>query len=343
MTSQHPTISVVIPAFRCADSIVDVLAALHAQTLKVTEVILVDDCSPDGLENILGAMRDGLVYLRNEHNQGLSKSYNRGIHAATSEYLLTLHSDCILAPDYIQHLWASLSCDRRVGAVTGRLHLRDFDTAPFCDQLFAVLNHLGPSPDHREAMDEVAFVEGKADLFRRPQLVEMNCFSEDLVLTAEDQDLSARYRLRGFSLLQNNKAVYQLRQNGTQDSVAKVLRKQFTYAKGQAYILLQYKSLAFRRTTRDRDLRALHRGSQVVTTLAYIATIAGSSWCTPTIYLVGAIVAARAAYYIHLSKNMNLRHCVVTVPLGLFADILYTLGLAYGSACFYIKRGSRHQ
>lgn len=338
MTSSPHTVSVVIPAYRCRDTLLDVLAAIRAQTLTPAEVIVVDDCSPDALEQLLAPVLHEITYLRNTRNLGLSKSYNRGLRTATSEYLLTLHSDCILAPDYIATLCRTLSAHPDIGVATGRSYHRDFSALPLTEQLFNILNLISTGEQGRAPAEDVVFIEGKADLFRTNELTAMNYFSEALTLTAEDQDLSARYRLRGFRLLQNNEAIFHSRNNGTQDSLWKVLRKQFTYAKGQAYILLTYGLYAVKPSTRERNYRVFHRASQLISTLVCTASLL-ASFLWPCFLLIAlTLLTVRAVYYVAMAYPMKWPHRLVVVPTGFIADALYSIGLTYGAALFCLTR-----
>jgi GT2 family glycosyltransferase len=335
--STPPTISVIIPAFRCRDSIADVLCSLQTQTLPPAEIIVVDDCSPDRLEEPLAPFRHSIIYLRNPCNMGLSRTYNRGLRAAKGTYVLTLHSDCVLSPDYIALVWETLSTHSDVAAVTGQYIFHEFQKMTITDQLFTTLNLLPTQTLCSSSTEEIAFIEGKADLFRTSEIKALGLFDERLSLTAEDQDLSARYRLIGYRFLQNNNALFSSKYNGTQDSLWKVLRKQFSYAQGQMYVLMKYGTYAFRTTTRNRNLRAWHRLSQVVTTLLTLGLSAAAClWPAATLGLL-TLIAVRAAYYLWIAAPMSVPTRILAIPTGLLADPLYTMGLLRGLILFWLR------
>jgi GT2 family glycosyltransferase len=340
MSEQRPRISVVIPAYGCRTSIGDVIAALRAQTTRPTEIIVVDDCSPDGLAETLAPLRDEITVLQNPRNLGLSRTFNRGLREASGEFVLTLHSDCILASDYLERLWRILDAQPGVGAVTGQYDLTDFADMTLSDQLFCVLNRLPLIPDPlAPELEEIAFVEGKADLFRTREIAAFGHFTENLRLTAEDQDLSARYRRAGFSLLQVNAARFHSKYNATQDSLWKVLRKQYTYARGQAYVLLRYGWDAVKVTTRNRNTRAFHRMSQVLWTAAVsLSLVAGFFW--PLAFVAsGGLVLCRLAYYAAISAPLSPHRRLIATFIGLAADACYTIGLVQG-VVLTVVRGS---
>lgn len=327
-------ISVVIPAYCCADSISDVLTALRGQSLQPSEIIVVDDCSPDGLQAALKPFAREVMCLRNPVNSGLSKTYNHGLRSATGEYVLTLHSDCVLEPNYLAIVYETLSTHPDVAAVTGQYVFSDFHAMTIADQLFCVLNILPVRQALSENMDELAFIEGKADLFRRTELEQLGFFDENLVLTAEDQDLSAKFRRLGYHFLQDNRARFSSKYNGTQDSLWKVLRKQFSYAQGQMYVLAKYRGDAIKATTTNRNARACHRMSQVFVACAIASLLAASLVWPRALVAVGSLVVIRAGYYLWLAAPMRFPARLLAVPMGLAADVLYALGLIRGLLLF---------
>lgn len=115
-------ISVVIPAFNAAHTIIKCLKALEKQTLLPYEVIIVDDGSRDGLEEIIIKIRPTfkikkLFFLRQNH-QGVSAARNLGAKKASGQILAFIDSDCIPGEDWLRNLVAPFS-DAGVGAVGG--------------------------------------------------------------------------------------------------------------------------------------------------------------------------------------------------------------------------------
>jgi len=325
-----PRISVVIPAYRCRESIGDVLKALLGQTLRPAEIIVVDDCSPDGLHEALSPFHGDIVYLRNRVNSGLSKTYNHGLRSATGDYVMTVHSDCILEKDYLAKVYETLTAHGDVASVSGQYLFPDFGVMKLSDQLFCVLNLLPVTHNPSTSIDEIAFIEGKADLFHRKRIESIGFFDESLVLTAEDQDLSAKLRRLGYRLLQDNRARFTSKYNGTQDSLWKVLRKQFSYAQGQMYVLAKYPADAVRPTTANRNARAAHRLLQVAFASSVAGLVAIAFAWHPAAAIAAALIAARAASYLWLAKPMRLPTRLLAAPMGLVSDLLYTLGLCRG-------------
>ncbi|PAW77360.1 MAG: hypothetical protein B9S32_11460 [Verrucomicrobia bacterium Tous-C9LFEB] len=336
--SSSPLVSIVIPSYACANSIPAVLEGLKRQTYSPLEILVVNDCSPDHLEEVLAPFRDQIRYLKNPHNLGLSKTYNQGLRAAQGEYVLTLHSDCVLEPDYIARLVAHLTADPKLGAATGRCRYVNFDELGFNEQLFTLLNRLYVDWRESDTVEEVPFIEGKADLFRRETLERYGYFNETLRLTSEDQDLSAKMRRDGLRLIQDNACVFTVHYNQTQDSLIKVLRKQRSYAAGQAYVLLTYGSHAVKTSTAARNHRAMHRFLQLLTAGVLTGSLVLGLFQTAFLWVAFAVLVMRGAEYFLYNRPLPLGKRMLASAIGLAADFFYTTGLIEGTIKTLFKK-----
>ncbi|MDB5799558.1 MAG: cell wall biosis glycosyltransferase [Rhodocyclales bacterium] len=102
-TENKAPVSVVIPCFRCADSIERAVLSVAAQTLLPQEVILVDDCSQDGtmvtLESLAVAFPPGWIkVLSLAVNGGPGWARNAGWELACAQYIAFLDADDIWHP-----------------------------------------------------------------------------------------------------------------------------------------------------------------------------------------------------------------------------------------------------
>jgi GT2 family glycosyltransferase len=288
---------------------------------------------------VLAGFGNRIIQIKNTENLGLSKSYNQGLRASYEEYILTLHSDCVLEVDYIEKVYSVIASDSSVGAVTGQYMFHNFGEMGLSDQLFSVLNRLPvESDDSSDSVEEIAFIEGKADIFRRAELEKFGYFCEKLSLTAEDQDLSAKYRAAGFKLLQHQGARFSVKYNGTQDSLWKVLRKQSSYARGQAYVLLKYGFHAVKLTTNNRNSRALHRLTQLLCGVLMVSLVAASFLFSWLGIVICVLLILRSIYYFKIAQSMRLPLRFIVIPFGVIADFFYTCGIFDGSIRYHTIR-----
>ncbi len=105
-----PLISIVIPVFNRADIIARTVESCLAQTYTSIEIVLVDDCSSDGLNQaLLPFAEDQRVRLvRHEQNQGVSAARNSGVEAAKGTLIAFLDSDDVWQPTKLERQMAHI-------------------------------------------------------------------------------------------------------------------------------------------------------------------------------------------------------------------------------------------
>lgn len=86
----QPKVSVIVPVYNAAAYFSHCLETLTHQTLKELEIIVVLDCPTDGSDKIAetyASQYSNIRLIYNEKNLHVSESRNRGIAAATGEYI----------------------------------------------------------------------------------------------------------------------------------------------------------------------------------------------------------------------------------------------------------------
>lgn len=98
-----PKVSVVIPAYNCAEFIGETLDSALAQTFKNYEIIVVNDGSPDTeiLEKTLCPYFENIVYIK-QTNGGAARARNTAIENASGEILAFLDGDDVWLPEYLE-------------------------------------------------------------------------------------------------------------------------------------------------------------------------------------------------------------------------------------------------
>ncbi len=121
-------VSVVIPCYRCGDTIALSVASVAAQTLLPAEVLLVDDASGDGtleeLRRIAAAYPEGWIkVIASPANGGPSRARNLGWEAATQEYIAFLDSDDTWAPAKLRLQMDALRADPGIALIAHRMRV----------------------------------------------------------------------------------------------------------------------------------------------------------------------------------------------------------------------------
>ncbi len=124
--AQAPRVSVIIPCYNLSRYVGETIRSVKAQTDPDFECIIVDDASTDNSaavihEAIAGDSR--FSYLRNERNQHVSATRNRGIAASRGRYVVCLDADDCITPPALSLLADALDADRGVHLAYGGLEI----------------------------------------------------------------------------------------------------------------------------------------------------------------------------------------------------------------------------
>lgn len=104
-----PKVSVIMPVYNAAGTLVNSLSSLLSQTLSDIELILVNDCSTDGSLNILmdceAQFSDKVMLVNLNENHGAGGARNIGLSYATGEYIGFMDSDDLVTSDMFEKLY----------------------------------------------------------------------------------------------------------------------------------------------------------------------------------------------------------------------------------------------
>ena len=106
MSSNHPLISIIIPAYNVGKYIEECILSIIHQTYTNIEIIVVDDGSPDETPAIIDriAAQDKRIIPIHQQNTGVSAARNVGIKNSKGEYLVFVDGDDYIAPDFVEYM-----------------------------------------------------------------------------------------------------------------------------------------------------------------------------------------------------------------------------------------------
>ena len=88
-----PKISIVTVSYNTSDCIEKTIQSVINQTYPNVEYLIIDGGSTDGTQQIIERYDDRIAYFVSEKDKGLYDGMNKGIAAATGDYLLFMNAD----------------------------------------------------------------------------------------------------------------------------------------------------------------------------------------------------------------------------------------------------------
>jgi hypothetical protein len=189
-------------------------------TAPEAELVVVDNASRDGIAERFRADVPSARVIEEAVNGGYGAACNHAARETGREFLMFLNSDAVVRPGAVDALAAALDSDARAAVAGPRLENPDGTLQPsilrlptlwrvFCESSgLAFLcggraplrGHSATKEDHSRARP-VECVKGAAMLVRRTAFEEVGGFDERFFLYAEESDLAARLRRRGWRIL----------------------------------------------------------------------------------------------------------------------------------------------
>src|SRR6266851_7774264 len=114
MEGETPLVSIVTPAFRAERFIGATIRSVRSQSFPRFEMLVVDDCSPDGTAGVVASMAaedSRIVLLRHERNGGPAAARNTALASARGRYIAFLDGD---------DLWLPAKLERQLAFMTER-------------------------------------------------------------------------------------------------------------------------------------------------------------------------------------------------------------------------------
>jgi glycosyl transferase family 2 len=119
----RPSVSVVVPCYNYGHFLPDAVASAFDGNEDVdVDVIVVDDCSPDGSVEVargIASRNDRVRVIEHPFNQGHIATYNDGLRRARGDYVVLLSADDLLTPGSLSRSAALMEHEPDVGLVYG--------------------------------------------------------------------------------------------------------------------------------------------------------------------------------------------------------------------------------
>lgn len=199
-----PRISVVIPCYNAERYLQGAIDSILSQTCQDLEILVVDDGSTDGTQQMVSGVRDGRLRYLHQQNRGPAAARNRGIAAAQGEYIAPLDADDLALPRRLEKQLAILEAEPDLAVVGSGYEWIDdeghhLSWASHSWQKYPELN------EFRNWLFDCPFVPS-ATMFRRAAWVDVGGFDEELI-GPEDWNFWMRLALHGHRMTWHREVV----------------------------------------------------------------------------------------------------------------------------------------
>jgi glycosyltransferase involved in cell wall biosynthesis len=208
-----PLVSVVIPAYNCAQYIALAVQSALDQDYPHKEIIVVDDGSTDNTANVLAGFGERII-VRQQSNSGVAAARNHGMRVARGEFIALLDADDLWLPGKLRKQVDYLAAHPELGAV----YCAWREWRPDANGVFVVpkLDHdettrEGIDPNYSGWLFNMLFVSVVIHtttlLMRRETMVQVGEFDHELL---RGQDYDYWFRMSRIAPIHKLKAVLSL-------------------------------------------------------------------------------------------------------------------------------------
>jgi len=113
--SKYSPVDIVIPVYNAKEFVIECLESIIKHTNIAYRILLVDDCSTDGISDVLDEYADKYDFIsvhHQEQNVGYTANVNKGFELAVSEWVLLLNSDTVVTPFWLENLLEGTTKDK---------------------------------------------------------------------------------------------------------------------------------------------------------------------------------------------------------------------------------------
>ena len=215
MTTTHPTLfSIIIPNWNGVRFLPTCLDALKQQTYANIEVIVVDNASHDGSQELLKRDYHSVKLIELPENRGFTGACNAGIRAAQGEYVALLNNDTEVDPAWTAAVVDAFIRHPDAGSIASKMLLFDQrDHIHTAGDFFTIDGRAGNrgvwqmDAGQFEREEYVFSACGGSSVYRRALLDQIGLLDDDFFFSLEDVDLGWRAQLAGWRCLYTPAAI----------------------------------------------------------------------------------------------------------------------------------------
>lgn len=208
------TLSIVIPNWNGARFLPVCLEALRQQTHPALEVLIVDNASSDGSQDLIQREYPWVKLIELPTNTGFTGACNTGMRAATGEIVALLNNDTEVDPGWATAVVDAFARHPEVGSVASKMLLFEKrDHIHTTGDFFTTDGRAGnrgvwQKDEGQFDREEYVFSAcGGSSAYRRVMLDQIGLLDDDFFFSGEDVDLGWRVNLSGWRCLYTPAAI----------------------------------------------------------------------------------------------------------------------------------------
>lgn len=216
--SNDATVDIVIPVYNAKEFVVECIESIIKYTTVKYRIVIVDDCSTDGISEILDEYADKYNFIVVHHhvqNVGYTANVNKGFEIAETEWVLLLNSDTVVTPYWLENMLEA-TCEEGVAIIGPLGNAASWQSVPNVLSSqggwdFNLLpNNLSPNDiafqlnlNRQQSYAEAGVLNGFCQLINRGLFFEVGKLDEITFPKGygEENDLCARLIEKGYKLL----------------------------------------------------------------------------------------------------------------------------------------------
>ncbi len=211
--AEKAKVTIVIPHYNGKKILSDCLRSLQKNTYKAFKVLLIDNGSTDGSQDMVRSEFPWVELIQNEENKGYAGACNQGIEMADTEYVLLLNNDTVAPPNFLEEMVKTLESDRQAAMVQPKiLSIQDHQFFDYSGGAGGEMDILGYPFARGRIFDTVEKDKGQYDrltaqvfwtsgcalLLRKSVVEQIGALDEDFFAHQEEIDLNWRAQLLGY-------------------------------------------------------------------------------------------------------------------------------------------------
>jgi len=205
---EYPKISIVTVCYNSESTLRDTLESVASQTYDNIEYIVIDGGSKDRTLDLVGEFGNLVDYLVSEKDEGIYDAMNKGIRAATGDYVGILNSDDVFATaDAVAKIASTIRREKGVDAVYGDLVYVDRSNLNKVIRLYS-------SKFFCKWKMRFGFMLPHPTFYARRELFDQLGFYKTNYRVAADFELLSRFLCKGLKVIRIDEALVKMRDGG---------------------------------------------------------------------------------------------------------------------------------